>query len=733
MKKAFLVIFALIFLLSPSVSLAQSEFNPHYIISDDEMQNFTAMTRDAIQLFLNDKGSYLKNLLTEDANGLVKTAADIIYEAAVNNRINPKFLLVTLQKEQSLVTDDSPSTRQLDWAAGFAVCDGCSLSDPKVAKYKGFGKQIDGAAGIIRWYYDNKESQPFIKKKDAPTMIDDEEVVPQSWATAFLYTYTPHLHGNKNFWKIWQTWFSQLYPNGTLIQSASSSEYWLIQNGQKRKFATKTALASRIDPKLAVIVSESDLNNYPEGTAISFANYSLLKTPSRTYLLDHETLRPFASDEVVRQLGYNPQEITEVNDSDLAGYEIGPEITTETTNPKGVIYQITDLKNALYLFKNNTLYSLIDPAVAAANYSDLPVEKKKLKDISALPMSDEVIKFRDGTLLKENDGGKLYVVENGKKRRISDNDTFIAMGYKPENLVPVSLVSALSIPAGDPIYVDNGLASAKNKFLGDLDLPVEDLAKTKVPTYLVAEYPSGKIIAGKNIDQRRPIASLTKIMTAYEALDQNIDLTKATAYSKKKHEAYNNPLNLRDGEKIKNLDLLNASLIASINIASRMLAQTVAPSEKEFIADIQTRLDDWGADDTKIADVTGLSEKDVSTARNLLKIFVKALDKKTLRDALSKVDYSFKETLDKNGVAKHYLKNTNQLMFNSQKGYRILASKTGYTDEAQSTLMMLVESKKTKSQYVIITLGDSDYAHRFNESNKIAEWISTGKVNIAGK
>ena len=157
------------------------------------------------------------------------------------------------------------------------------MNDPGIQNHKGFGMQIDNAAGIMRWYYDNKDKS-FVKKKDIPTRIDNQEVIPQSWATAFLYTYTPHLHGNQNFWRIWQTWFSQVYPNGSLLQSASSTEVWLIQNGTRRKFASRTALITRADPRLVVTVPEIELANYTLGPEISFPNYSLLKTPATTYL-----------------------------------------------------------------------------------------------------------------------------------------------------------------------------------------------------------------------------------------------------------------------------------------------------------------------------------------------------------------------------------------------------------------------------------------------------------------
>ncbi|MCX6782187.1 MAG: serine hydrolase [Candidatus Magasanikbacteria bacterium] len=734
MKKLLTTILTLGILLPSSYVFAEAEFNPHFIISDEELQKCEEWSVRDIQSFLDSKGSYLANFRGEDVSGTIKTAAEIIYDSAIRNQISAKFLLVTLQKEQSLITDDAPSQKQMDWATGYAVCDSCSLSDPKVLKYKGFGKQVDGAAGIMRWYYDNRFTKSYIKQMNTETIIDSQPVTPQSWATAFLYTYTPHLHGNMNFWRIWSNWFTQFYPNGTIVQSPSSTEYFLIADGKKRRFKSMTSLITRADPKMAVSMSEADLRNYSDGPDIAFPNYSILKTSSATYLVDYDFIRPFASDEVVRMLGYNPQEIIEVSDNDLVGYVLGSTITASTTAPQGVVYQITDLGNSYYLLKDNILYPIVDADLIKTNFAGITVEKKTKKDITKYSTANEPLKFADGSLIKIKDTNRLYVIEKGKKRRISDEETFSAMGYKKENLVQIDLVYALAIPDGDQVYVNNALASSKSKFLGDNEAPVEDLFKTKVPAYLVAEYPSGKIISGKSIDQKRSIASLTKLLTTYEAVNQDFNIKKSITYSASKHSSYGNPLSLINGEKLNNIDILYSTLVSSVNNAARMLAEASGLSEKRLIEEIDKRLENWGADNTKITDVTGLDKNNESTPRDMLKIFVKVLGNNTIKTALSETEYTFKELLSKNKVATHNIKNTNQLMFNSKKPYRILASKTGFTDEAGSVLAMLIESKTSKKQYIILTMGNTDYTNRFVEPNRLAEWAisSASTASIAG-
>ncbi len=716
-----------LFLYTPLAALAQAQFNPQFIISDEEMQSTANWTKDDVQKFLQDRGSFLTTLMAEDFTGLLKSAAEIIFDTAVRYQINPKFLLVTLQKEQSLVTDDTPTQKQLDWATGYGVCDSCDLNGDALLKYKGFGKQVDNAGGLIRWYYNNTDKS-FVKKKDQTISIDNQLIMPQSWATAFLYTYTPHIHGNQNFWRIWNTWFSQIYPNGTLLRSASSTEVWLIQNNVKRKFKNQSTLLSRADPKMIVTVVDSELSNYQTGQEISFPNYSILKTPNNFYLLDYDTLRPFASAEVVRQIGYNPDEFVEIADSDIVGYQIGSTITASTTAPQGVIYQITDLNNSYYLFKDNTLYPIIDKGIITINYKDLAIEKHKVKDIKNLSVADLPLNFKDGTLLRITDGNNVYVIENGKKRLIADTDTFAALGYNRTNVITVSAITAISILNGEPIFINGSLISSRNKYLGDSEIKVDDIFGTKIPSYLVAEYPSGRIISGKNIDVSRPIASLVKLLVGYEALNQDFNLAKTSVYSKTKNSSIGNSLALRNGATIKNADLLSAMLIGSTNNTARLIAQSSGLTEKSFIDHINQRLENWGADDTKITDVTGLDAKNKSTPRNLLKIFTRILENPNLKTALSKNKYSFKELAGKVSALNHTISSPNSLTVLKNSNYKILASKTGSTDEAGVVTVMLIESIKTKKQYTIITMGSKDLKNQ--EASKIAQWISTGNVKL---
>ena len=100
-KFFFLLLFVVICLLPAKISLAADNFNPNYIIGNLEILDYTALNLEQIKNFLARKDGYLNSYSTLNPDGKIMTAAEIIYDRAVTNKVNPKFLIVLLQKEMS--------------------------------------------------------------------------------------------------------------------------------------------------------------------------------------------------------------------------------------------------------------------------------------------------------------------------------------------------------------------------------------------------------------------------------------------------------------------------------------------------------------------------------------------------------------------------------------------------------------------------------------------------------
>jgi hypothetical protein len=258
---------------------ANAVFNSNRIIDDNVFNDVSATTPQQIDTFLNtfpnscispNRGFSAPNPIGYSPSSGYKfggntSAGNVIYNAAKAYDLNPRVLLVTLQKEQSLVRGDAGcSTLRYTGAVGYGCPDGgssynysglnlytingntvtsvsgtCVNSSAKA----GFSQQVIRAAwllkfgqqrslgnynwAIIRGDWDNSDdstscySGPMTQGMrricpsgseayyDGYRTIDGSSTHMDSGATAALYWYTPHFHGNQLFSDIWENWFGE--------------------------------------------------------------------------------------------------------------------------------------------------------------------------------------------------------------------------------------------------------------------------------------------------------------------------------------------------------------------------------------------------------------------------------------------------------------------------------------------------------------------------------------------
>jgi len=438
MKKILFLILIIVFLIPAGVQGDDLDvsFNPNFIISDFELEDYNSMNLDDIQYFLNRHAGILRYYVTNNTNtGEIMTAAEIIHQVAQKYQINPKYLLTVLQKEQSLISNPRPTVKALGWATGYAICDSCSMNDPYLQKYKGFYNQVMYAAKRNRFYIENK-NQPWLFQVGEQYWVDGELVTPYNVATACLYNYTPHINGNYNFWKIWNKWFTRKYPNGSILKETTAAGIWLIKDNKRWPFITWTAFSSRYDPRDIIEVNYSDLAKYPVGSAIKFTNYSYLKTPDKKiYLLDNDKLRPFASEEVVRYFGVNPEEVIDIEWGDYRYYTRGEEINMNSMYPNGAVLRDKDTDNVYYV-KNGIKHLIPDEQMLETNYPNQYVVKVSTEELNSLDNGD-LVKFKDGTLIKSKTDPAVYIISDGQRRPVVNGQTFEDLEYSWEDILEV--------------------------------------------------------------------------------------------------------------------------------------------------------------------------------------------------------------------------------------------------------------------------------------------------------
>lgn len=439
--------------LVPAEDLANG-FNPDLILQDTDIFNADGMSLPQLRAFLASRGA-LGRIKVTDIDGVEKSPADVIWRVSHSYKINPKYLLVLLQKEQSLVEHPNPSQRQLDWAMGYAVCDSCSKEDPAIQAFKGFANQVEYAAKQHRErYLIQLLSTGVTISGHAPgrtVLINGVEVTPQNNATAMLYTYTPHIHGNLNAWRIWKRWFSLSFPEGSLVFAKESETYYLIRHGLKRPFQSRLAAASMLDLSKAIPAEASQLTAYPDGAPLSYPNYSIVETPDgNRYLIVGESKRLIVDDAAFRKLGFSIDDVVEGTEEDLRSYTSARDISVDSEYPTGILAR--DPKGTIWFVQDGERSKILHPAFLNLYFKGKRAKDMTLEQIDALSPAGAFM-LRDGELVKTEDSPAVYVVENGLKRPIMSGEAFEQLGWQWHNIVtlPASLLD--SYESGLPVEV----------------------------------------------------------------------------------------------------------------------------------------------------------------------------------------------------------------------------------------------------------------------------------------
>jgi hypothetical protein len=296
-------------------------YNPGDLISDNYFTNSSSMSVSDIQNFLNNENSGIKSLTdTENCSpptptqpysftyyphcGKKESAATIIYDAAHAYGLNPRSIMATMQKEQSLITDPSPSSSQINCAMGYNSCSG----------YVGFFSQVDNGSWQLRtyielmngrsWWGFSPSSYPCASANanfystglypgSTVTFYDKggtaETITLADSATAALYCYTPYVgpysttgySGSYNFVQSWEQWWgSTLY---TYAAEATVNTYSDAAHTQP------LSLSSPLPSGKKIYVTVSAINSGSNSWGNSFTRVATIDPYNRSSALNDGT------------------------------------------------------------------------------------------------------------------------------------------------------------------------------------------------------------------------------------------------------------------------------------------------------------------------------------------------------------------------------------------------------------------------------------------------------------
>jgi serine-type D-Ala-D-Ala carboxypeptidase (penicillin-binding protein 5/6) len=200
--------------------------------------------------------------------------------------------------------------------------------------------------------------------------------------------------------------------------------------------------------------------------------------------------------------------------------------------------------------------------------------------------------------------------------------------------------------------------------------PTGDLPPIAAAAYLVVDGDTGEPLASFNADQPRPVASLTKLMTARLVLDAG-QLDHTATVPPLQSTGDESQAGLEPGDQVSRGDLLEAMLIASANDAARTLAVDVAGRERRFVDMMNAEAAAAGLDATRYANPEGLDDPaQHSSAADVARLARDLMQDSTFRQIVA----AESTTLDGSE-----LPTTNDLLGTYPGADGI---KTGHTDEA---------------------------------------------------
>ena len=262
----------------------------------------------------------------------------------------------------------------------------------------------------------------------------------------------------------------------------------------------------------------------------------------------------------------------------------------------------------------------------------------------------------------------------------------------------IGLASAQQAPPPTPVPPDGSLSP----FPQSLDTPADASVPPALsaPVAILADLDTGQVLFAKAADVRRPIASLTKIMTALLVLEQShptdiVTVTPDAVIPEADRQGISS-LGLEVGEQISVEDLLYALLLQSANDAAVALADHVAGSEARFVKQMNTRAATLGLRRTRFRSPNGLDDRGYSTAKDLMTLTRTAMTRPRFDDIVSTMFHSI--PAPEGGTREIQNRNVLLWLYAGATGV-----KTGYT--ARAGYCVVATAERDGRRLVSVVLG----------------------------
>ena len=232
-----------------------------------------------------------------------------------------------------------------------------------------------------------------------------------------------------------------------------------------------------------------------------------------------------------------------------------------------------------------------------------------------------------------------------------------------------------------------------------LFIPNIQASTSSAHSYILMDNKTGRVLDGKNINEKMLIASITKIMTSIVAIESG-KLDEEITVDETILKSYGSGVYIEVGEKIKLRDLLYGLMLRSGNDAALMIAKFVSGDVDKFVEEMNIKANKIGMNNTNFVNPSGLDNSDsgnLSTSYDMAILTRYAMKNDEYKKIVSTKEY--KVTTNKK---KYIWKNKNKLL----KYNYITGGKTGFTEKARRTLVSTASNNEI--DLIVVTLKDQD-------------------------
>ena len=239
---------------------------------------------------------------------------------------------------------------------------------------------------------------------------------------------------------------------------------------------------------------------------------------------------------------------------------------------------------------------------------------------------------------------------------------------------------------------------------------------------------TGQVLFESHAQDQRSIASITKVMTAVVFLEDSPDLSETVTVTATDRRGGSTTY-LRAKDKVTKGDRLHLMLIASDNVAARVLARTSSYGAEGFIARMNEKAADLGLTSTRYADTSGLLSANVSSAYDMARLISYVSSVPQISEVMQKDQYTASAVA---GTRRRQITihSTNQLV--RQGDVEVQAGKTGFIRAAGYCLATLLRLPQGGPQVAVVVLGAKSNAGRFLETRHLFNWLSSKTQELLG-